>query len=540
MTKVKLRTHLNLFILLYSIFILIAYNVPFYEKLRAIDSDFLFLLGCTIVLLCLFNIFSCLFFWKRTTKFLASLMIIFNASILYFVNTYNIVIDKVMFLNSIETQPQEILDLLSFKMLPYLIFLTLIPIFIIFKTEIIYPKGLKSLKFKTLHILFSFFIIALIVFPNFKTTAQFVRNNRSIRYSIIPINYFAAGFSIAKDELKPKRAFVKIGEDAKFISKPTNSKKNLFVFVVGETARAQNFSLGGYQQKTNEPLEEFGENILYFSDTTSCGTSTAVSVPCMFSKDARTDYKNGSAKYTENLLDILSKTGYKVTWVENNSSCKRNCDRVETIKACDSMGKCNDEVMNKILTDKISENKENKFIVLHQLGSHGPTYYKRFPKEFQKFKPYCKTEVLSDCSDEEIVNVYDNTIYYTSHNLAENIKALESVSKDYNVVLIYVSDHGESLGEKGLYLHGAPYIFAPKEQTHVPFFVWMNDETAKNLNIDKNCLKNKLNQEISQDYIFHSVLSMSGIRTKEYNEKLDLFKGCIDHAHQTQNSQQEI
>ena len=518
----------NSFILTYTILSFLAYNIPFLKKLQTFDSSIVFLIGSSIVCLCLLFIINTLFFWKKSAKLIASLLILINGLTLYFINTYNVVIDKVMIQNTLETQPQEILDLLSSKMIIYLIFFIIAPILLIYKTEITFPKLSKLLQFKLLNFLFALLLASLVIFPNFKMTSQFIRNNKDIRYIIIPFNYLSGTFSIVKNELKTERKLIKIGEDAKLVPYWKTSKKNLFVFVVGETARAQNFSLGDYSKPTNKPLERYRENIQYFKNTASCGTSTAISVPCIFSKDARQDYKNGSAQYTENLLDILSKSGYQATWIENNSSCKKNCDRIETIKACDIMGKCSDEVMNKILEDKISQNgSENRFIVLHQLGSHGPTYYKRFPKEFEKFNPFCKTEILSDCSDEEIINVYDNTLYYTSHNLAENIKTLEKFSDKYNVVLFYISDHGESLGEKGLYLHGAPYILAPKEQTHVPFFIWMNDETAKNLNIDKNCIKSKLSQEISQDYIFHSVLSLSGIKTKEYNEALDIFKGCI-------------
>ncbi|MFV0626299.1 MAG: phosphoethanolamine transferase [Alphaproteobacteria bacterium] len=518
------------FTVIYTITSFILYNIPYLKKLQTFDSSLLFLASVTFISLLLLFILNSFFFWKKSTKIIASLLIIINGFALYFINTYNILIDKVMILNTLETQPQEILDLLSLKMIIYLVFFILFPIFLIYRTDIVYPKFSKLLRIKALNILIALLLASIIIFPNYKMTSQFVRNNKDIRYILIPLNYLSGTFSIVKNELKPKRELIKIGEDAKLTPYWKNNKKNLFVFVVGETARAQDFSLGGYSQPTNEPLDEYKENIQYFNNTSSCGTATAVSVPCIFSRDTRENYKNGSAQYTENLLDILSKSGYQTTWVENNSSCKKNCDRIETIKACEIMGKCNDEVMNKILEDKISQgDNNNRFIVLHQLGSHGPTYYKRFPKEFEKFKPYCKTEILSDCSDKEIMNVYDNTLYYTSHNLAENIKTLEKFSDKYNIVLFYVSDHGESLGEKGLYLHGAPYIFAPKEQTHVPFFVWMNDETSKNLGLNKECLKSKLSQEISQDYIFHSVLALSGINTKEYDSTLDIFKGCLNN-----------
>ena len=163
---------------------------------------------------------------------------------------------------------------------------------------------------------------------------------------------------------------------------------------------------------------------------------------------------------------------------------------------------------------------------MHQAGSHGPTYYKRYPQEFGIFKPVCNTEKLNECTKEEIVNTYDNTILYTSQNLADILALLQNDYPQYNSVLFYVSDHGESLGEYNVYLHSAPYVIAPKEQKHIPFFMWADDSTLSSLRIDKHCLNTAKNEAISQDSVFHTLLGIGGISAEEYKQQLDLANKC--------------
>ncbi|MDR1694708.1 MAG: phosphoethanolamine--lipid A transferase [Lactobacillaceae bacterium] len=520
---------LTTFTILYSLFILAFYNFLFFSKVFNISQSLLFTIGTFVSVLFLL-IFSCnLFFWKYTVKPLAILLILINSGVLYFMATYKVVVDAVMLRNTLETDIAEVADLLSFKLFIYIFFLGLLPSFIIYKTKIIFHKPLKSILYKLRNLLISLLLIIAIVLPNYKNVSQFVRNNQSIKYSLIPVNYAAGVFAIIKANIKKNRKLAIIGEDARIAPYWQNTdKKNLFVFVVGETARAKNFSFGGYDRNTNEPLEKYSSDILYFSDVDACGTSTAVSVPCMFSKYERKKFKN-SVEFSENFLDVMSKAGYKAIWLENNSGCKGNCRRIETIEVCNHTASCPDEKMVEMFSDRIKDLDTDAFVVLHQLGSHGPTYYKRYPENFEKYKPACRTELLNECSREEVVNVYDNTIYYTSHTLAQTIEELEKVSDKFNTVLIYVSDHGESLGEKGLYLHGAPYMIAPEEQTKVPLFIWMSDETSNNLNIDKNCLKEKLNKPHSHDNLFHTMLGLTGIETKERLNSLNIFEGCIKH-----------
>ena len=363
--------------------------------------------------------------------------------------------------------------------------------------------------------------------PNSKEVAQCARNNKPVKYLLIPVNYIGAVSSTVKHNLRANHKFTPIGTDSHFTKYWGNDKPMLLVFVVGETARATNFSLDGYARATNAPLQPYLSNIINFKNAVSCGTSTAVSVPCMFAKDNRTEFDNGSLDYTENVLDIFKKNGWRVVWLENNSDCKGVCTRVETYSPCPSgAGTCFDGVLTKEMQKQLAKPAQNTVLVMHQAGSHGPTYYKRYPKEFSRFSPVCNTEKLNQCSVEEIVNTYDNTLLYTSQNLADVIALLQNDYPQYNSLLFYVSDHGESLGEYNVYLHSAPYVIAPKEQKHIPFFIWAADSTLNTLKIDKQCMESAENEAISHDNVFHTLLGIGGISAQEYKQQLDLTYKC--------------
>ena len=109
------------------------------------------------------------------------------------------------------------------------------------------------------------------------------------------------------------------------------------------------------------------------------------------------------------------------------------------------------------------------------MGSHEPAYYKCYPESFNTFKPACNSLELSSCTNKEINNAYDNAIFYTDYFLSHVISLLKENTPKFEITMFYISDHGESLGESGLYLHGMPYIFAPDSQTKVPLIVWASE-----------------------------------------------------------------
>lgn len=513
------------FNLFFSLFMLTAYNLLFLKKLAAINSNIVFISAAVLCTFMIFNACCTLLFTKYTAKPLSIILCFLNTFVFYFMITYNTPIDKVMLLNVIQTDVYEVQDLLSFRMLAFIFVMAVVPSFIIYKTGIIFNSLKKEVKIKSLYFFLSLAVAGAVMLSGIKTTDDFFRNHKDAKYVLVPVNYIGSAISVFKMRKSSNHPFVDIGLDAKMQKYWKNNKKNLFVFVVGETARAANFSLRGYHRPTNAPLEKYKNELLYFQDFTACGTSTAVSLPCMFSKDGHNQYKIGSEEYTDNFLDILNDTGYKVVWRDNNTGCKNNCDRIEIEEFCNKKS-CLDEVLLTNFAEKVKKINGNTFIVMHQTGSHGPAYFAHYPKSAEIYKPTCQTEVLSKCSSEELINVYDNTIYYTSVFLGEIIEQLKALSGEYNTALFYASDHGESLGENGIYLHAQPYDTAPKVQKDIPFMVWISDETAKDFGISRQCMNNKLKQPHSHDNLFHSVLGLAGIKTSEYNPELDIFKSC--------------
>lgn len=500
--------------------LLFGYNKIFITKLFQ-TFDLWTASGILAVLWLLIFFAMLLLCGRRTAKPLLIGIVLLNSVCLYFMDTYHISIDKVMLLNVLKTDTAEAADILKGGFWTYLILGGIVPAVLISKLKFSFPFAPQKL----LWLVCSLVLATLIIVPNGKTAASVLRNHKKLKYDLLPVNYIGAMISVGKRLSAQNHEFVTIGNDATLKETAKNGKKNLLVLVMGETARDANFSLSGYKRDTNAPLKPYLNEMYYFAKTQSCGTATAVSLPCMFSKDARTDFETSSESYTENLLDILQKTGYRVIWRDNNSGCQGNCDRIKTETFCDIYA-CDDSVLLKNFAQTINEKYENTAIVLHQQGSHGPAYYKRFPKDKAVFKPYCEKDDLKECSTEEIVNAYDNSIYYSSLMLADTIKALKPFEKNYNVALLYVSDHGESLGEKGLYLHSAPYRFAPDEQTLVPMFWWIPDKSAAAKRLDRPCLRKQTLKQWSHDSVFHTVLGLSDVQTSEYKKALDLMSAC--------------
>ena len=231
----------------------------------------------------------------------------------------------------------------------------------------------------------------------------------------------------------------------------------------------------------------------------------------MFSVYGRRNYDEDKIRNSESLLNILDRAGMKVIWRDNQSGCKGVCTGVEEHKVgnskipdlCDG-DRCLDEVLLHGLDGILADTHGNLVLVLHQLGNHGPAYFKRYPPAFRKFEPVCETSDLAKCSREAIVNAYDNALLYTDHMLAQTIAFLKKQEEKFDTGMIYLSDHGESLGENGLYLHGVPYPVAPKVQKEVPMVMWFSPSYAKNFSLDVDCLRAQATRPVTHDHFFHS------------------------------------
>jgi lipid A ethanolaminephosphotransferase len=421
--------------LLISIFFVLFYNHAFFsEIIDLIDytnfRGILFIINISLVLwLCTVIIISAITL-PYLVKPLFPVLLITAASVAYFMDTYGVVIHRLMIQNVVETDLTETKNLISINLILYIVALGILPSIVILKIKIGYDTFKRECwrKIKTIGIAF-ISSLALILSMSMDY-ASFFRNHKNIRQMANPANFIYASVSFATTSkqaiaVKPIENDATINSFGKAQAKPT-----LFILVLGETARADHFGINGYTPDTTPLL--FQQKIINFPNVTSCGTETAVSVPCMFSTLGRADYSDAKAKSQQGLLDVIAHAGISVLWRDNNSSCKGTCDRVayEDVQHLQIPDLCNereclDEVLLHLLDEKVAPVTGNKMIVLHQKGSHGPDYYDRYPREKEFFVPVCKTNQLHQCSGEELINAYDNTIRYTDYFLNETIEWLK-------------------------------------------------------------------------------------------------------------------
>jgi lipid A ethanolaminephosphotransferase len=360
-----------------------------------------------------------------------------------------------------------------------------------------------------------------------------MRNQKELRYLITPANFIYSSARVLIADTREARApKATVGADARRdVSWATRTKPALFVMAVGETARAANWSLSGYARQTTPQLGAL--DVLNFRDVTACGTNTETSLPCMFAAIGRRDYDESRIRKSESLLHVLNRAGFQVLWRDNQSGCKGTCeglpqeqlDQSKVPELC-SEGRCLDEILMRGLDTVARDAKGNLFVVLHMLGNHGPSYYKRYPDAFKRYTPTCDTGELRKCSPQEIVNAYDNALLYTDDVLAKTIAFLKERQDHYDTALLYVSDHGESLGEKGLYLHGVPYAIAPDEQTKVPMVWWLSPGYLGSFGFERSCLAAQADKPWSHDNLFHTVLGLLRVDTRVYEAALDIAGPC--------------
>jgi lipid A ethanolaminephosphotransferase len=439
-----------------------------------------------------------------------------------------------MIRNTLMTDPREAGELLSPKMALYLMLLGVLPMVLVWRSKIHYASFMKEVGYKFLTLVITLVISGGVAAAYYVDIASFARNNTYIRHMIVPVNYVGAIESYIRSNLAGGKIVVApLGEDAKKGAKITSAgqKKVLTVIVVGEAARASEFSLNGYARDTNPELSKL--DIVNYRNVSSCGTETAVSVPCMFSKFTREDYSDSKAKRSENLLDVLKHAGFDLLWKDNNSSSRgvavrigeQNVQDLKVPGLCHDT-ECYDEILLYQLQDYIDKLANDGVIVLHMKGSHGPAYYLRSPEKFKKFLPECRTNQLQDCPRQELINAYDNTIVYSDYVLSQVIKLLQQNNQRFDTAMLYMADHGESTGEKGIYLHAAPYMIAPDEQTHIGALQWFSPSFLQRMKLDKSCLLRKADEPLSQDNLFHSVLGLLDVKTSAYDTSLDMFASC--------------
>ena len=538
----KLYNHevnLSYLIIIVALYLVATANIGFFEQVLDVypfSKNVGFILSVTGLLFGLMWLVLQLLCYRPVAKPILIALLITAAICGYFTNAYGTVFDSNMLINSLETDQAEAMGLFAPSMVIQVLLLGVLPAFIISKIRLKRFTWQRSILQKTATLILSIAVIAACLLPFGDQYASFFRQHKEVRSYANPITPIYSTIKLGENyvnELGHPDTFTLHATDAKRVaptSSTTNSsaaKPKLMVFVVGETARADHFGLNGYTRNTT-PLLSKQSNLYSFKEAVSCGTSTAYSVPCMFSYANRENYDIDTAKYNENVLDTLSKQGVNVVWRDNNSSSKGVADRVtfEDYKTADTNPNCDVECRDIGMLDgfdklvKSGSSPKDTLILLHQMGNHGPAYYQRYPKEFETYKPVCMTNELSKCDTQSVINGYDNAILYTDYFLDNVIDTLKTYEQDYDVVMVYMSDHGESLGENNIYLHGLPYKFAPDTQKHVPAVIWSPNSN----DIGADSLSNMSSQPVSHDFITPTLLSFFGITTDAVKGAPTFFK----------------
>ncbi|WP_047300090.1 phosphoethanolamine transferase [Pseudomonas fluorescens] len=521
-----------------SAFFLAGFNFVLWQHLFAITSadakGIALRVAFGAMIFAAFNIVLTFLAFRRVLKPVLMLLFLISASVAYFMSQYGVLIDAGMLRNFAETNVTEVRDLLSLKLLAYIVFLGVVPSWILWKVPVDYRRWHRELFSKVIVSFASVAVIGGVALANYQGLSSLFRNHHELRLMLVPSNYIGASAGYLREQVaSAQQPFVKIGEDAqRDVASQNHPRKSLTVLVVGESARAENFGILGYDRDTTPTLDKEA-GLIAFTDVHSCGTETAVSVPCMFSNMGRKNYDASKAKNEEGLLDVLKRAGIDVIWRDNQSGCKDTCNRV-TVQNVSNLkdptlcanSECRDEILLQGLQGFIDHLDKDTVLVLHQMGSHGPEYFKRYPKEYEHFTPVCESNALNNCSRESIVNGYDNTLVYTDHVLSSLIDVLRSNQDKVDTAMLYLSDHGESLGEYNLFLHGTPYMLAPEQQKHVAMLAWFSDSYQKSYSVDTHCLQMTRDKPLSQDNLFHSMLGLLEVHSSVYQQDLDMFAGC--------------
>ena len=532
---------------LVALWLTVVGNLPLWQRVMSLTADsghqWTQLLGLGVLVLALIVALLSLLNWPRVFRPVATLLVLMAAANSYFMWQYRVVIDPSMMANVANTDPREVRDLLSWPLLTTLAGVAGPALWWIWRRVPAWQPPLRQLVRNLTGAVLALALAAAALMAGYQGIASLMRGHKELRYMINPLNsvYASAALAInagshAVTTLEP------VGTDAALgASYAAQARPPLLVFVVGETARAQNWGLNGYARPTTPALAQWQANdgLVNFPDVTSCGTNTQVSVPCLFSPLSRDEGGNATPR-SENLLDVLQRAGLAVLWLDNQSGCKGVCDRVPHAQVseqpvaglCDG-GECLDEAMLSGLDARIAaldpaRRARGVVLVMHQMGSHGPAYHKRAPEDRKPFQPECRSVTLSECPAEQLLNAYDNSIAYTDHFLSKTLEWLKghATAGRFDTGLVYVSDHGESLGENGVFLHGVPYAFAPAQQTHVPMVGWLSEGMQKRRGVDAGCLRQRAAKPASHDNLFHSVLGLMDVTTAVRQPALDLFVPC--------------
>ncbi len=513
----------------------LAFNVAFWRAFAATgawqaQSAWRLAVGLFVGMLALHAALLMTVLNRWTMKILLPLLFMVSAAAVYYMDHYRVYLDPDMVRNVLVTDRKEASELLTSGLLWSLLLLGVLPSVLVWRTRPVKRSLGRGFVAHAMAVLLALAVAAAAIGMAYQPIAALMRNQESIRHLITPGNWIVSLSKVLLDDGASDTPKVEIGKDA-VVQRPANARPRVLLLVVGETVRAHNWGLNGYARDTTPKLAAL-EGINY-PDVTACGTNTEVSLPCMFSAQGLRDYDRNAIHHSQSLLHLLDRVGVKTAWRDNQSGCKGLCSdlpfesftQLDVPGYCED-GRCFDGVLLDGLKAKIEAAQGDTVIVLHMLGNHGPAYYRRYPDEFRMFTPTCDTDQLASCDAETIVNSYDNSILYADDVLAKAVGLLKEVSGTRDTALLYLSDHGESLGEAGLYLHGVPRSIAPDTQLKVPMWLWLSPQLREADGIDIACVEKKAKQPRTHDAMFSTVLGLMRVKTDVYAPTQDLLTGC--------------
>lgn len=525
----------------------VLYNLQFWHQAvsamwHPTPGAALFMVSLFVLVVSLQSLMLALVPTRIGLRIAASTLFIVAALGSYFASAYGAVMNQEMIRNVIQTDAAEVGGLINFDLVAHVLMLGIAPAVLVWRIALPSSSWRVRLRQRLIFICSMLVLCAAALFACSANYAVFFRQYKPIRYALSPAAPIVslAGLLSAHDRRDPHTPLIDVAGNVQRTAGPARKPLVLFL-VVGETARAANFQLGGYGRATNPRLSALGGDVVYFDHATSCGTSTAVSVPCMFSHLPRASFDVDQADRYTNLLDTIEKANFAVEWRDNNAGCKGVCARVVAVNypgKADSThcpnSYCYDEVMLSDLGARLETLQHDSVIVFHAIGSHGPAYSERYPPQFELFKPACRSHELQRCSESEVVNAYDNSIAYADYILSRQIDLLQANADRLDGVLIYASDHGESLGEQGIYLHGMPYGFAPRAQKDVPMLFWASRGYLDRTGLSMGCVRSHAHDAVSHDNLYHTVLGALAVRDAVYTRSLDILAPCraatpLDH-----------
>ena len=524
--------------LLAATYIVVANNGALYQALGERLSLFSlsgagFLLSVTLLMVFVLNTIFLVVGIVPLQKPLIATMLVASAVFGFFTNAMGVVFDSPMFLNMAATvtdrNTAEALELLSLPLVTHVLLFGVVPAVSLCFVTVTARRLLPELVTRTAITAAGLLLLVGITLPNYKNVSFFARENSELRFVLTPVFPMSSLLHLLRDRLREDIPFRVIDADAS--RNELSAKRTIGIMVVGETARADHFSLQGYTRQTNPELEAM-PGVLY-AEADACGTSTLYSVPCMFSMRGREQYSQRKAAAESNVLDILSAAGVQTVWIDNNSSCKGVCARIASINLRRDVDESSpyysdmgylDEILLESIEPYLESEGPDLLIVLHTLGSHGPAYSRRYPPEFATFTPSCDKPSPTECTVTEVKNAYDNTILYTDFILSRLIESIDARADEFDSFLFYASDHGESLGENGMYLHGVPYAIAPAAQIEVPFIAWLSEGFRARQRVKPLMLRQFANSKVlSHDNISHTLLGFYNVDATSYVAGLDMF-----------------